>query len=122
MPRASPRKSSTSYGKRSPPRPRYLGIEVAGPHPPPGSPHAWEAVLRARLERAGISPSCFRLIRFEGPRAIAEVDHRTAPLARAAWEAPGTGPPDLPLVPRRTWGTLVGAKAWLRRPPDRADP
>jgi hypothetical protein len=119
MPQASPRKSSISYDKRSPPRPRYLGIEVAGSHPPPGSSHAWEAVLRARLVRAGVSPVFFRLIRSEGTRAVAEVDHRTAALARAAWEATEEAPPDLPLVPRRTWGTLVGAKAWLRRPRER---
>lgn len=116
MPQASPRKSSTSYDNRSPPRPRYLGLEVAGSHPPPGSPHAWEALLRARLTRAGVTPATFRLIRCEGARAIAEVDHRSAERARAAWGAPDAGAPDLPLVPRRTWGTLVGAKAWLRRP------
>jgi hypothetical protein len=116
MPPASPRKSSTSSADhRSPPRPRYLGIEVAGPHPPPHSPQAWEAILRARLARAGVSPASFRLIRADGPRAIAEVDHRTAPLARAAWGMPGTGPRDPSLAPRKTWGTLVGAKAWLRR-------
>ncbi|MGP8078203.1 MAG: hypothetical protein ACLQD8_02180 [Thermoplasmata archaeon] len=95
---------------------------MAGSHPPPGSPHAWDAVLRARLVRAGISPASFRLIRSEGSRAVAEVDHWTAAPARAAWAAPPAASPDLPLVPRRTWGTLVGAKAWLRGPPRRGGP
>jgi len=116
MPPASPRKSSISYGNRSPPRPRYLGLEVAGTHPPPGSAPAWDALLRARLLRAGIPVGSLRVIRCEGPRVIAEIDHRSAALARAAFEAPDPGSPDLRLVPRRTWGTLVGAKAWLRRP------
>lgn len=121
MPPASPRKSSISYGNRSPPppRPRYLGLEAAGSHPPPGSPQAWEAVLRSRLARAGVPTGSFRLIRFEGHRAIAEVDHRTALLARAAWEAPTLGPDEVTLIPRKTWGTLVGAKAWVRESPRR---
>jgi hypothetical protein len=121
MPPASPRKSSTSYADRSPTRSRYLGLEAAGPNPFPASPAAWESLLRARLARAGIAPARFRLIRSDGPRAIAEVDHRSAGPARSAWTGAADG--DVPLVPHRTWGTLVGAKAWLRRrrPPASSD-
>ncbi|MCI4344047.1 MAG: hypothetical protein L3J87_00270 [Thermoplasmata archaeon] len=54
----------------------------------------------------------------EGRRALVEVDHRTAPLARAAWNVPISGPAGAPvgIVTVRTWGTLVKGKAWLRRP------
>jgi len=59
----------------------------------------------------------FRLVRSEGRRAIAEVDHRSVGRARAAWN--GAAPTGPALETRRTWGTLVGAKNWLRRGPDR---
>ncbi|MGB6501761.1 MAG: hypothetical protein WBG19_10285 [Thermoplasmata archaeon] len=100
---------------------------MAGSHPPPSSPHVWEAVLRARLARAGVSPGSFRLIRSDGARAVAEIDHRAAAPARAAWQSPPADVADFPLVPWKTWGTLVGAKAWLRgtsnhRRPRRAGP
>ncbi|HYB63381.1 MAG TPA: hypothetical protein VEE86_03045 [Thermoplasmata archaeon] len=114
----SPRKSSTSSGKPPALRPRYLGLEVAGEHLPFLSPRAWESLLGERLSSAGPPVPRFRLVRAEGRRAIVEVDHLAARHARAAFS---TGPPrpgGLALVSRRTWGTLVGAKAWLRgRPP-----
>ncbi len=110
----SPRKSSTSSGKPPGLRPRYLGIEVAGEHFPSLSPRAWEGLLSERLASAGVSVRRFRLIRAEGRRAIVEVDHLAAPRARAAWSASPSGPNEVGLVPQRTWGTLVGAKAWLR--------
>jgi hypothetical protein len=53
-------------------------------------------------------------VRAEGRRAIAEVDHRAAAAARAVWNGPAAGSPELILATRRTWGTLVGAKRWLR--------
>ncbi|HYA55018.1 MAG TPA: hypothetical protein VEG42_05400, partial [Thermoplasmata archaeon] len=117
----SPRKSSTSSGKPPPHRrPRYLGLEVAGEHLPPLSPRDWESLLARRLSLAGAPEPRFRLIRSDGRRAIAEVDHTAAPGARAAWTAAPTGPADPTLTSVRTWGTLVGAKEWLRgRPPTR---
>jgi hypothetical protein len=108
----SPRKSSTSSGRAAPLRPRYLGIEVAGEHFPPPSPRWWEATLRRGFDRAAIGGR-FRLVRAEGYRAIAEVDQFRAVAARGAW----TGPADergVRLAARRTWGTLRGAKAWVR--------
>jgi hypothetical protein len=115
----SPRKSSTSSARSSEPRPRYLGLEVAGEHLPPLSPRWWEGTLRRRSEAAPFGVP-FRLVRSDGPRAIVEVEHLQLATARALW----TGPIDdrLVLATVRTWGTLVGAKAWLgslraRRPP-----
>ncbi|HTT46125.1 MAG TPA: hypothetical protein VMH38_08985 [Thermoplasmata archaeon] len=108
----SPRKSSTSSGKPPARRPRYLGIEVAGELFPSLSPRDWEVLLSGRLAAVGAPTVRFRIIRAEGRRAIAEVDHRVAAQARAAWSV--TGPPGPTMVPHRTWGTLVGAKAWLR--------
>jgi hypothetical protein len=110
----SPRKSSTSSGRPHPLRPRYLGIEVAGEHFPALSPRSWESLLADRLAAAGVPVRRFRLIRSEGRRAVAEVDHLSAPGARAAWGAAAPGAGAVPLIPRRTWGTLRGAKAWLR--------
>jgi hypothetical protein len=117
----SPRKSSTSSGKPRALRPRYLGIEVAGEHFPSLSSRAWESLLAERLSLAGVPVRRFRLIRAEGRRAIAEVDHLAASRARAAWSTGPTGPNEVSFVPQRTWGTLVGAKAWLRdrRTPER---
>lgn len=111
----SPRKSSTSSGKPRRVRPRYLGLEVAGEHFPPLSPRAWEHLLAERLASAGPPTPRFRLIRSDGRRAIAEVDHLFAGRARAAWStgAPVTGG-GVAISPQRTWGTLIGAKAWLR--------
>ncbi|MGA8603837.1 MAG: hypothetical protein WB788_02050 [Thermoplasmata archaeon] len=110
----SPRKSSTSSGKPRALRPRYLGLEVAGEHFPSLSPRAWESLLAERLLSAGPPVPRFRLIRSEGRRAIAEVDQFSALRARAAWNAGPESPNAPSIVPRRTWGTLVGAKMWLR--------
>jgi RNase P/RNase MRP subunit POP5 len=110
---ASPRKSSTSSGRPARPRARYLGIEVAAEPVPPASPAAWEAALRSALTVTGLAEVHVRVVRAEGRRAIVAVDHRWAPRARATWAAtPAPGAPRF--VPVRTWGTLVGAKAWLR--------
>ena len=85
----NPRKSSTSSGRRSDaPRPRYLGVEVAGELLPPPFPRAWEALLRGRL---GPVAAPLRVVRSEGRRAIAEVGHRDASAARAAWNGPLPG-------------------------------
>ncbi|MCI4339503.1 MAG: hypothetical protein L3J68_04135 [Thermoplasmata archaeon] len=116
----SPRKSSTSSGRAPTLRPRYLGLEVAGEHFPPPSPRWWETTLRRCLDRSAV-PGRFRLIRSEGYRAIAEVDQFQAPAARRAWTT-SVDDPAVRLFPRRTWGTLRGAKAWMRgrpRPPIR---
>jgi hypothetical protein len=53
------------------------------------------------------------MVRSEGYRAIVEVDQFRAVAAREAWTTPvdDTG---TRLVARRTWGTLRGAKAWMR--------
>jgi len=47
---------------------------------------------------------------------VVEVEHRQVGAARALWTGPMEG--HLALGTVRTWGTLVGAKAWLgdRRP------
>ncbi len=109
----SPRKSSTSSGKPSSLRPRYLGIEVAGEPFPPPSPRWWESALRRGFDRARIGGR-FRLVRSDGYRAVVEVDQHRSPAARAAWNGPADDTGSVALVTRRTWGTLRGAKAWLR--------
>jgi len=112
----SPRKSSTSSG-RTTFRSRYLGLEVAGEPFPALSPRWWEASLRAALDATpGAAGGRFRLVRAEGRRAIVEVDHREAARARAAWNGGVGGRDRWTLATRRTWGTLVGAKRWLRAP------
>ena len=112
MPPASPRKSSTSSGNRSPPRPRYLGVEAAGSPPFPPGPPAGGAGLRGRLPAPA---GRVRIVRAEGARAVVEVEHGAASIVRAAWNGAVPGGPTL--ATRRTWGTLVGAKAWLHRAP-----
>jgi RNase P/RNase MRP subunit POP5 len=88
---------------------------VAGEHLPPFAPRWWEATLRRCLDEAGV-PAGFRLVRAEGARAIAEVEHHAADRARGAWSTvvrePGRS---VEIATRRTWGTLRGAKSWLRR-------
>ncbi|HTP56237.1 MAG TPA: hypothetical protein VML53_06220, partial [Thermoplasmata archaeon] len=82
-------------------------------HPFPRTPAEWDALLRERLGRAGSAAPVFRIVRAERARAIVEVDHRSARDVRAAFDsAPRADAPHLRSV--RTWGTLVGAKAWLR--------
>lgn len=116
----SPRKSSTSSADDTRSlRPRYLGVEVAGD--PAVSTRSLESLLADRLRAAcpDGAPSTVRVIRREGPRAVAEVEHLQANSARRAWNghvalATGAG---LDLQTLRTWGTLRGAKAWLRSAP-----
>ena len=111
----SPRKSSTSSGRPPVLRARYLGVEVDGEPFPPPSPRWWEATLRGCLDRSAV-PGRFRVVRVEGRRAVVEVDQLRSRAARAAWT---TSVPDrsgeVRIATRRTWGTLRGAKAWLRR-------
>jgi RNase P/RNase MRP subunit POP5 len=111
----SPRKSSTSSGKRpARRRPRYLGIEVAGEPFPPPSLRWWETTLRRALD-ASSAPGAFRIVRAEGYRAIVEVDQWWASAAREAWTCRSAIPGEsVELRTRRTWGTLRGAKVWLR--------
>jgi len=111
----SPRKSSTSSGKRrTTTRPRYLGVEVAGELFPPPPARWWEETLRRCLE-ASPAAGWFRIVRTAGYRAVVEVDQWRAVPARAAWtrELEGSGPA-VRLRSRRTWGTLKRAKAWVR--------
>jgi RNase P/RNase MRP subunit POP5 len=112
----SPRKLSTSSGKPKSLRPRYLGVEVAG-EPSVPSPW-WEGVLADRLKLAAPAdlPTRVRWIRRDGGRAIVEIDHRVLAAARAAWNIALVTPKGGPVQLRtsRTWGTLRGAKAWLR--------
>lgn len=115
----SPRKSSTSSAKPAF-RPRYLGVEVVGTSFFPTA-RWWTDTLTDRLTRSLGFPAPARCIRTDGTRAIVEVGHRHALAARAAWNGPATdrGRP-IALSTTRTWGTLVGAKAWLRRAPRQA--
>ncbi len=117
----SPRKSSTSSGRPRPVRPRYLGLEVAGEHLPPLlSPRWWEQTLRTALgPDEGGAELTLRVIRSEGPRAIVAVDQFHLARARAAWNRPADTSGRVGLSTRRAWGTLVGAKAWIRRVPRR---
>ncbi|MGA8304021.1 MAG: hypothetical protein WA691_09185 [Thermoplasmata archaeon] len=107
----SPRKSSTSSARPATLRPRYLGLEVAGELFPPPSARWWETTLRRGLDRAAV-PGRFRVIRSDGYRAIVEVDQFHAIAARGAWTL--SVDDGGRLVARRTWGTLRGAKQWLR--------
>ncbi|HZY91285.1 MAG TPA: hypothetical protein VFG07_00715 [Thermoplasmata archaeon] len=112
----SPRKSSTSSGNPPSPRPRYLGLEVAGDLPI--NPRWVEREL-ARLLRPGSDPGVppsFRLVRWEGHRGLVEVGHREVGLARRVWNdtVPGPGGHPVAIVTRRTWGTLRKGKLWLR--------
>jgi hypothetical protein len=87
---------------------------VAGELFPPPLPRWWEATLRRTLD-ASPARGWFRIVRSEGYRAIVEVDQFRAVAARAAWTVPLDDPrPTASLRACRTWGTLRGAKAWLR--------
>jgi hypothetical protein len=83
------------------------------------SPRWLERALGDRLAASTAPGVRVRLIRLEGRRALIEVDHRAALLARTAWNGPIPGPGGSPVGVStvRTWGTLVKGKAWLRRPP-----
>gem|GEM_PF-476664 len=110
----NPRKSSTSSGRARATRARYLGVEVvAQPLPSPSLP-GWEGLLRIALERSGGPSVRFRIIRSDRRRAIVEISHTDLTRARTAWSATAENGSAGPLATRRTWGTLVGAKAWLK--------
>jgi hypothetical protein len=80
----------------------------------------WEGVLvdRLRLLAPTGAPIRIRWIRREGSRAIVEVDHLVVAAAREAWNIALVAPNGRPvqIATKRSWGTLRGAKAWLRRP------
>ncbi len=91
---------------------------MAGEHLPPfPPPRWWETILRAALEQDGTAGPPFRVVRAERFRAIVAVDHRVALQVRIAWNREAPTPPGTRLATRRTWGTLVGAKRWLRGAP-----
>jgi len=87
---------------------------VAGELLPDLSPTGWERTLARLLDEHAPTPVRFRVIRADGRRAVVEVEHLDAATARAAWTSVARDGPSL--VTRRTWGTLLGAKAWLREP------
>ena len=74
------------------------------------------------LEAGGGPAVPFRVIRSDRDRAVVEIDHLGVPAARTAWNGPAPGAERVST--RRTWGTLIGAKRWLRRPglPPKAAP
>jgi len=85
------------------------------------SPRGWEDRLReAYVENFPDRPvPRLRVIRTERNRALVEIGHRWVPEARAAWNRalPARAGGPIALATRRTWGTLVQGKAWLRRTP-----
>lgn len=107
------KRSSTSYGN-SLLRPRYLGVEVAGD--PSFSPKRLLQWLGDRLSDSG-SPPTLRIVRVEGRRAVVSLPHTWVRAARAQWNGRWTAADGTPVEVQtvRTWGTLVGAKQWLRR-------
>jgi hypothetical protein len=66
----------------------------------------------------------------EGVRAVVEIDHLLLPQARSAWNGTiaDAAQRSVRVSTIRTWGTLRGAKLWLRGPvrpaprPDRPTP
>jgi hypothetical protein len=111
----SPRKSSTSSGNHSA-RPRYLGLEVAGPSRFLPSTRWWEETLSSLLADATRANSRVRVVRTESIRAIVEVDQSMTTPSRRAWNRAVAAPngEQWRIATKRTWGTLVGAKAWLK--------
>lgn len=109
----SPKRSSTSSGNPLP-RPRYLGVEVAGDRL--FSPRVLEHWLSDRLAGEGPPPK-LRVVRVDGRKALVDVPHTWARRARADWSGRWTASDGTVLEMRtyRTWGTLVGGKRWLKR-------
>ncbi len=107
------RKSSTSSARPLRRRSRYLGVEVAGEPLRPLSPAEWPARLREALAASGAPSLAFRVVRSDARRAIVRVDGADLAPARGAWTARPSGT----VRTVRTWGTLVGAKAWMGRSP-----
>jgi hypothetical protein len=114
---ARARKSSTSSGRRERARTRYLGLEVASEPLLPFLPSRWTVWLAGALERTGTAPPPFRLVRCEGARAIVRAAVADAAALRSAWDGFAVPGGSLRLRTVRTWGTMVGAKAWLLREP-----
>ncbi|MFZ3356266.1 MAG: hypothetical protein WA549_05850 [Thermoplasmata archaeon] len=56
------------------------------------------------------------MIRAEAVRAIVEVEHHIALQSRRVWNTVVASPTGerWEITTKRTWGTLVGAKTWLR--------
>ncbi len=67
------------------------------------------------LATAGGTGGPIRVLRVQGPRAVVQIDQMRSDAARHAWNGTVPGTPGLRLATRRTWGTLVGAKAWVAR-------
>ncbi|HEV2316473.1 MAG TPA: hypothetical protein VGV89_02730 [Thermoplasmata archaeon] len=89
------------------------------------SPQRLHDLLRQSLAQRLPRVPALRVIRVAGPRAIVEVPHTALLTARTAWNGQlgGTSGGSVGVTTRRTWGTLVKAKAWLRsRPPTPRDP
>ena len=110
----NPKRSSTSSAN-SLPRPRYLGIEVAGD--PPFSPRLLERWLSDRLAGED-GPPKLRVVRLNGRRALVDVPHTWAGRARARWNGRwlvGNGV-TVEIRTHRTWGTLRLGKRWLTTP------
>ncbi len=82
---------------------------------PVGSPDAWRHVLDG-IEPA-TRPFSYRVVRSDARRAIVAVDQHTMVLARARWNAASDPAGQWSIRTERTWGTLVGAKTWIRRRP-----
>ena len=82
----------------------------------PLPPRLLELWLRRSLSETLGAPASVRVIRVEGRRALVEVSHLSATVARHTFsgELPGAPLPGLALATRRTWGTLRLAKLWLR--------
>jgi hypothetical protein len=87
---------------------------VAGEHLPFLSPRAWESLLAERFVARDAPAFRYRLIRSDGRRAVVEVDQWSAERARTVLAARPRPPGEVTVDPRKTWGTLVGAKEWLR--------
>ncbi len=113
----SPRKSSTSSANPPSPRPRYLGLEVAGDQPV--SPRWVERELARRLTaEEPPAPLPFRIIRWEGRRGLLQVNHLDVPRARRLFNATiqDSAGRTARFTTYRTWGTLRKGKEWLNRP------
>ncbi|MFZ0891014.1 MAG: hypothetical protein WB778_09100 [Thermoplasmata archaeon] len=76
----------------------------------------WEETLSSLLAATPSAGARVRVIRAEAVRAIVEVEHQTALHSRKVWNAVVASPNGerWEISTKRTWGTLVGAKSWLR--------
>ena len=67
------------------------------------------------LAAAGGPAGPIRVLRVQGARAVVAIDQFRTDSARRAWNGPAPGGSGLRFTTRHTWGTLVGAKAWIAR-------